>query len=440
MKRLLVSCVFVLGGCIGSATSNGGGSSTGGGTSYAGGSGNAGGGSAGGTGGGSNAGGGGSNAGGGGAAGGGTTTDDGGAPTSGGADMTLPTGTPFLYIGGYGSQISIYKFDDATGKLTATASSPVAFAGSPSFLAVDPQHRYLYAVDEDNSQVVGYTIDQTTGALTATGARVGSGGQGPAFLSVDRTGKYVLVPNYTNGAVATFAIGTNGALGAQIGSGAPGQLAHMMITDPANKYAFVPCLMSNYIAEYTFDDTTGKIGAKPVTTFAPAQPAAAAQGPRHIAFAPSGKMVYLINETASTMTSFTYDPTTGALTPTQTLSTLPTGVANTGMTGAEVVVHPNGKWLYGSNRDAAGKNDSIAVFDLDATGKMTMATTVKSGGVGPRNFTVDPTGQWMIVANQMGNNIVVFKIDPTTGIPAAVNTPTTVSMPSFVGIVNLPGG
>jgi 6-phosphogluconolactonase len=434
VTRALVAFVFVLGGCLGSTSNpssnsdaggSAGGSSGGGGGSTAGGGGSAGG---------SDAGGGGSTAGGG---GGGTTVSDGGTSGSG-ADMSAPPGTPFVYVGGYAGTISVYALDPQTGKLTAKTAT--TYGSGPSFLAIDPSHQHLYAVDEDNSKVAAFTIDQKAGTLTHIGTDVGSGGSGPAFLSVDRSGKYVLVPNYTNGAVATFPIGSGGTLGAQIGSGAPGQLAHMMITDPANKFVFVPCLMSNYIAEYTFDATTGKIGAKPVT-FQSAQPAADGQGPRHIAFAPSGKMVYLINETASTMTAFSYDATSGALTATQTVSTLASGTAAAGMTGAEVWVHPSGKWLYGSNRDGSttGGKDSIAVFDLDGAGKMTLATTVKSGGVGPRSFTLDPTGQWLLVANQTSGNVVVFKIDQTSGIPAAVGTPTAVPMASFVGVVNLPG-
>jgi 6-phosphogluconolactonase len=423
VNRALLACVFVLGGCLGSASNSSSNSDAGG--------------SAGG--GGSTAGGGGSAGGGADAGGGGSATDDGG--TSGGADMSTPSGTPFVYVGGYSGAISVFTLDGQTGKLTA--KSKTTYGVQPSFLAVDPGHRHLYAVDEMNSVVAAFTIDQKTGALTHFGTDVGSGGTGPAFLSVDRSGKFVLVPNYGNGAIATFPIATDGSIGAAADNKAPGMNAHMFITDPANAFAFVPCLgaSSNFVAQYAFNATTGKLTANSMPTAPPAVSTfTSVSGPRHLTFAPSGKMVYLINETAITMTAFTYDATKGQLSPTQTVSTQPVGAATTGVSGGEVWVHPSGKWLYGSNRDSSsGGNDSIAVFNLDTAGKMTLATTVKAGGQLPRSFTVDPTGQWMIVANETTGNLVVFKIDQTTGIPAAVGTPISIPTASFVGVVYLPG-
>jgi 6-phosphogluconolactonase len=410
---------LVAGGCLPNvpAASSPGGSGGGGAGSTGGGGGESG------NGGGGQPGGGGNGGSGGGGAGG-----QPGAP----GDMAI-TGVPFVYVGGYAGTISIYTLDPQTGALTARPAT--TYGSGPSFLAVEPKHQFLYAIDENTSKVAAFSIDQKTGALTHIGTDLGSGGSGPAFVSVDRAGKYVLVANYTNGAVATFPIGANGALGAQAGSAAPGLNAHMFITDPGNQFALVPCLGSDYVAQFLFDANTGKITANNPATVGPAQPATATRsGPRHIAFAPNGKIVYLVNETASTVTTYGYDATSGKLTAQQTVSSLKAPVA--GNTGAEIVVAPSGRFVYSSNR----VDDSIAVFSVDATtSKLTLVTTVKTGGATPRSFTVDPTGQWLLSANQGGNTITVFKIDASTGVPAAVGAPVAVSQPAFVGVVMLPG-
>jgi 6-phosphogluconolactonase len=378
-------------------------------------------------------GGGGTQGGGGAQGGGGTGGSGGGNPTSP-PDMAV-SGVPFVYISGYAGQIGVYQLNPQTGALTSKSTTP--YGSQPSFLAVEPKHQYLYAIDEMTSKVAAFAINQTTGALTHIGTDPGSGGTGPAFVGIDRSGKYVLVANYGSGAVATYPIGADGTLAAIAGSGAPGTNAHMMITDPGNKYAFVPCLGSNYLAEYTFDATTGKLGTKPLATVDPSVPAAVGQGPRHIAFNPTGTLLYLMNETASSVTRYTYDAASGKLTGQETLSALKTPVA--GNTGAEIVVSSNGKFVYTSNRG----DNSIAVFSADSAGKLTLVTQVKTGGTVPRNFTIDPTGQWLIVANEglnnTGNNVGVFKIDGVTGIPSAVGAPIAVSQPSFIGVVMLPG-
>jgi 6-phosphogluconolactonase len=382
--------------------------------------------------------------GGGGSAGGGGSGGSGGSGGGGDhGDMSDPNGpiapdlgttrSPFVYVGGYGAQISAFTLDIASGKLTAAGTTP--FSGSPSFLAVDPRHRYLYAVDEDNSQVAAFAIDAGSGALSAVGKRVGSGGTGPAHLSVDGSGKWVLAANYDSGHVAAFAIGSDGSLGAAVTPLKAGNNAHMIVTDASNHFALVPCLGSDYVAQYRFNAATGKLSdntpktASPVTTGDPAR-----SGPRHVAFHPNGQWVYLINETALTLTSYRWDAAAGTLTPQATVSTIKEAV-KPGYSTAEVVVHPNGKWVYGSNRG----HNSIALFAIDGAGKASLTTTVPSGGATPRSFTIDPSGTWLLVANQDGNNVVVYRIDASSGVPAPVGTPVTVSKPSFVGVVSPPG-
>jgi 6-phosphogluconolactonase len=212
----------------------------------------------------------------------------------------------------------------------------------------------------------------------------------------------------------------------------------MIVTDPANRFALVPCLGSDYVAQYKLDAGAGKLTANAPATVAPVATGTpvAKSGPRHVAFHPNGKWAYLINETNLTLTSYSYDAAAGTLAPQSTASTLPTGTPKqASYSTAEVVVHPGGKWVYGSNRG----HNSIAVFSVDAAGKATLQTTVPSGGATPRSFTVDPSGTWMLVANQDGNNVVVYRIDGQSGVPAVVGAPVTVSKPAFVGFVSPPG-
>jgi 6-phosphogluconolactonase len=360
-----------------------------------------------------------------------------GAPAPAGGDLAGAAdlargGTPYVYVGGYSATIGVYTLDPQSGALTPRSSTP--YGGGPSFLAVDPAHAHLYAVDENNSRVGAFAVDAKSGALTALGD-VASGGSGPAFVSVDGSGKWVLVANYTDGAVATFAIGGNGGLAAATQVTSAGKNAHMFITDGSDHFAFVPCLGSGYVAQYLFDAAAGKLSANSVATVAPEAtppPNNNAPGPRHLALHPGGQLAYLANESNSTLTVFALDGTKGQLTPLQTLSTLPPGASAAGNTAAEIVVHPNGKVVYVSNRG----DDSIVAFALDGSGHASYAGSVKSGGATPRSFTVDPSGAWLLAANQGGNNVVVFRLD-ASGAATATGHSITFSMPSFVGVVPL---
>jgi 6-phosphogluconolactonase len=334
------------------------------------------------------------------------------------------------YASGYGPNISIFHVDPITGALTAHGSI-AAFGSSPSFLAVNRGTTNLYAVDESTTGRVGsYAIGATDGALTYLNNSVSSSGSGPAFVSVDVTGKYVFVANYDTGTVAVLPVGAGGKLGAATDSQTVGMYAHMTLVDPSNQFVFVPCLGSDYIAQFRFDAVAGKLLPNAVPHVATAQMA----GPRHLAFHPSGKYVYLINETNSTMTAFAFDSASGTLREIETQPTAPQGFVGVN-TGSQVVVHPSGKLVFGSNRG----DDSIVVFAIDeATGKMTLKGHTKSGGVKPWDFTVDPTGTFLYAANQDSNNIFPLRIDVAQGTLVPTASPVTVSTPSFIGIVRLP--
>jgi 6-phosphogluconolactonase len=330
-----------------------------------------------------------------------------------------------FYIGTYTGEKSrgIYmsQLDLANGAL-----SPAELAAevkNPSFLAIHPSRPFVYAVSEvadgarPSGAVSAFAMDPASGKLTLLNQQ-SSQGAGPCHLVVDATGKCVLVANYGGGSCAALPIGEDGKVGEataaiqHVGKSVnparqEGPHAHSINLDPANRFAFVADLGLDKVLVYRFDPTKGTLAANDPPSVA-VTPGA---GPRHFAFHPSGKFAYVINEIANTVTAFSYDGGRGSLQEIQTITTLPQGYKETSHT-AEVVVHPFGKFLYGSNRG----HDSIAIFAIDAaTGKLTAGGHQPTGGKTPRNFTVDPTGAWLLAENQGSGTIVVLKIDPKTG-------------------------
>jgi 6-phosphogluconolactonase len=331
-----------------------------------------------------------------------------------------------VYIGTYtqGKSKGIYLFrmDPASGQLTPAGLA--AETVNPSFLAIAPNHRFLYAVNEigefggtSSGAVSAFAIEPTTGKLTLLNQE-SSRGSGPCHLIVDRQGKNVLVANYGGGSVAVLPIRPDGRLGPATafiqhqGSSVNPQRqkephAHSMNLDAANRFAFAADLGLDKVLIYRFDPNQG--------TLAPNDPAAAAvapgAGPRHFAFHPSGRWAYVINEIDSTVTAFSYDAKTGALKSVQTISTLPERFTGNSST-AEIQVHPSGKFLYGSNRG----DDSLAIFRIDPdTGRLTSVGRQPTQGKTPRGFGIDPTGTFLLAANQDSDSVVVFRIDPETG-------------------------
>ena len=328
------------------------------------------------------------------------------------------------YVSG-GTDINWYDVDKSTGALSSI-SSIAAFRTGANFLAF--HGNYLYAVTSGN-RVGGYSIDPATAALTFIND-VASGGTGPAHVAIDHTGKYVFTANYGSGHIAVMPVQTGGMLAAASQTILAGAMAHQIDTDPSNKFVVVPCLGDDKVAQYTFNASTGTLTANAVAQLDTANGA----GPRHITFTPDGKRAYLINEVNSTLSALAFDTTTGRLSEIQTVSTRASGATGTNTT-AEVLVHPNGKFVYGSNRG----DNNIVVFALDAgTGMMTLVEHESTQGMTPRNFTIDPSGTLLYAANQNSNNVVPFKIDPTTGKLSPTASPITVPTPQFVGIIALP--
>lgn len=331
-----------------------------------------------------------------------------------------------VYIGTYtGAQsrgIYVTRFDRATGRLTPPELA--AETRNPSFLAPHPDRPLLYAANEVSDfegqpagSVSAFAIDAATGRLDFLN-RVSSRGADPCHLVVDATGKNVLVANYSGGSVASLPIRPDGGLspasafvqhrGSSVDPGRQkGPHAHAVQLDPENRQLLVADLGLDQVLLYRFDAGRGALepGAPP---FAPLDPGA---GPRHLAFGPGGRYLYVVNEMNLTVRVFRYDA--GRLSGEQTVSTLPAGTKpGRDDSSAEIQAHPSGRFLYVSNRGA----DTIAVFAVDPTnGQLTPVEHVSTGGRTPRNFTIDPSGGYLLAANQKSSTVVVFKIDPQTG-------------------------
>lgn len=324
-----------------------------------------------------------------------------------------------FYVGTYtkkdGSQ-GIYQFrlNSETGELRADGLG--AESKNPSFLALHPNGKFLYAVNEiDGSGGVSAYAIESGGKLRPLNQQP-SRGAGACHLVVDPSGKNVLVANYGAGSIAVLPIKADGSLAPATGfiqhrgsSVNPQRQkephAHSIYTDPAGKLVYVCDLGTDHIDIYKLDAEHGTLTANnpAVAQVAPGS------GPRHLAL--HGDYAYAINEMANTITVFKRDTATGKLEEIQTVATLPDGFSGESST-AEIFVHPNGKFVYGSNRG----HDSIAVFARDvATGKLKLVEHESTQGKGPRNFALDPSGKWLIAANQQTNDLVVFKVDETTG-------------------------
>jgi 6-phosphogluconolactonase len=365
------------------------------------------------------------------------------------ADKTPAPPTYWVYIGAYTGENSkgIYRFDldPATGKLTNKTLA--AESASPSYLAFHPNGRFLYSVNEipppgkKGGAVSAFAIDQKTGALTFLNQE-SSVGEGPCHLIVDKEGKHVIAANYGGGSVVVLSIDEKGRLGDPTDfvqhkgkSKDPGRQegphAHCVALDAANHFAFVCDLGLDKVMIYKYDAEKGKL----TPNDPPAADVAPGSGPRHIAFTPDGHFAYVVNELNSTMTAFAYDADHGALKTLQTLSTLPKGGFKGDTSCAEVVVHPSGKFVFGSNR---GQNSIVTVAIDPKTGQMTYVANQGEGIKVPRGFSVDPTGTWAVVANQDSDSVVTFRIDPKTGELTPTGDKVEVGKPVDVKIMAKP--
>jgi len=341
-----------------------------------------------------------------------------------------------MYVGTYTNNakskgIYAFKFDTATGQ--ATPMGVAAEIANPSFVTIHQNRKYLYAVGEgQGGSVTAFSIDPASAKLTKLNT-VSSKGGGPCHLNVDKTGKNLLVVNYNTGSSAVFPINADGSLkeassvqqhkGSSADKGRQGgPHAHSVNMSPDNRFAIVADLGLDEVKVYKFDANAGTI----TPNEPPFAKVAAGSGPRHFAFHPKGKNAYVINEMAMTVTAFKWDAKKGVLTETQTISTLPPDFKDSrkGLSTAEVVAHPSGKFVYGSNRG----HDTIAVYQVKGD-KLVYVENVATQGKTPRNFVVDPSGQFLLAENSGTDNVVVFKIDQKTGKLTPTGTKFDVGSP-----------
>ena len=326
--------------------------------------------------------------------------------------------------------IYVSKFHASTGELVRAELA--ARISNPSYLAISPDQRFLYAASEDplsvgpsrdhQSFLHAYAIDRHSGRLRFLNS-VPSGGTSTCYLAVDRSGRFVLSASFGSGSISVLRVEKDGSLGKQsafvqhIGHSGTQTMAHPSSSDssPDNRFVAVADLGLDKVLIYHFDPATGALS--------PLEPDFAAlpegSGPRHFVFDAAGKYAYLMNELTDVVSVFAWDPTRGTLGNLQNISTeLPdyVGLNHT----AEIAISPNGRFLYQSNR-RLGKGevrgpDTIGVFAIDpVNGLLTLVEHADTGGIMPRNFAIDPTGRYLLAANEVTNNVVVFSIDASTG-------------------------
>ncbi len=355
--------------------------------------------------------------------------------------LAAAQGEYLLYVGSdaasKGQGIYAWHFDAAAGKLNPLGLA--AEATKPSFLAIHPNRKWLYTTNEvEKGAVSAYSMDLVTGKLTLLNM-VSSMGAGPCYITIDRTGRNVLVANYDSGSFAVLPIKPDGSLAEASafvqdkgGSGVvkdrqEGPHAHCLIPSPDNRFALGADLGLDQVEIFRFNPVKGSLDPnKP--PFGKVAPGA---GPRHLDFSPDGKHLYVIDEMGSTVTVFRWNGARGALKEVQAISTLPKDFRGRS-TCAEVYVHPNGRFLYGSNRG----HDSIAVFGINPSkGTLTPIEFVPTGGKTPRNFAIDPSGEYLLAGNQRSGNVMVFRIDGTTGHLAATGEKVEVPSPACLMFV-----
>ncbi len=334
--------------------------------------------------------------------------------------------------------IHAYQLDVASGQLTRTQrTTGVEY---PFFLALSADRKFLYSIHapgqfggKSPEQVAAYEVVGRTGELKLLN-RQSTGGSASCYLAVDATGKTLAVANYMTGSVASLPVKSDGSLGEIVsfvqheGSSIDpqrqnGPYAHCAVISPDNRFVFAADLGLDRVMAYQLDAATATLSPSR-QAFVRTPPGA---GPRHLAFHPDGRRLYVINELANSVTRFDYDPEPGFLIERETISTLPADFDGTSLC-ADVKITPDGRFLYGTNRG----HDSIAAYRIGEDGRLTLIEFEPSLGQGPQNLAITPGGELLLCANMPGDNVVVFKIDPQAGTLAPVGRPVSMPGPSCI--------
>lgn len=341
------------------------------------------------------------------------------------ASVAASADTVEFYIGAYtkpGGNRGIQRgaLDTATGEIKMLGLA--AEAKNPSFLALSPNGKFLYASIEDGGGAVGAFAVEKDGSLRHLNNE-SSKGAGNCHVFVDPSGKVVLAANYGSGSIACLPIREDGSAAPasaaiqHVGAGGDparqkGPHAHSMYVN--GDFAYACDLGTDDVFVYRLDASKGTL----TPNDPPSGKVPPGSGPRHLAFHPKGGFAYVNNEMTCTVTVFAHDAAKGTLTAAQTLSTLPADYALTKKDStAEIFCHPSGKFLYVSNRG----HDTISVFSIAADGKLTLVQSAPAGVKIPRGFAISPDGGWLVAAGQDSNSLASHKINPATGelMPAA---------------------
>lgn len=351
---------------------------------------------------------------------------------------------PLVFISAFApgekGAIHAYKMNPQTGELKFVERTPDV--EHPFFLAVSPDNKFLYSIHapgkfsgKDNEFVSAFALEGRTGKLKLLN-RQSSQGTASCYLDIDKSGKAVVVANYTTGSVASLPVKEDGSLGEpetfiqHTGSSINPQRqkephAHCSVISPDQKFVFAADLGLDKILAYRLNPETAELtpAAQPFVRTIPGA------GPRHLTFHPDGKQMYVINELKNSITEFDYNPESGMLIEGQTISTLPEDFTGTSHC-ADLKFTPDGKFLYGTNRG----HDSIAAYQVDDQGKLTLIEITPSLGKGPQNLAVTADGNFLICANMPGNNVVVFQIDAKSGKLSPAGDPVEIPSPSCIMI------
>jgi 6-phosphogluconolactonase len=314
-----------------------------------------------------------------------------------------------------------YAFDVETGALLE--KDRIAMGVRTVYVAVSPDRRHLYASHgEAPGKVIAFAIDPVTGALTRLNDASTSdqdNATGTSHVAVHPSGKWVMTAHLASGRVSMLPIGADGRVGPPSDTRILAVGAHYVLTDRAGKFAFIPVRDGGYVAQFLVDAQAGKLTANTPATV----PSAVGAGPRQIAFHPGEHFAYACNESNGTVTAYRHDQATGRLTPLQTVPSVPAEFKETGM--AHIEVHRNGKFVYASNRF----HNSIVAYAIDQQTGSLRLLEIETGGNDirfPRDFTIDPSGRLMLVANERGDSVLVLRIEPDgrlTRIGAPVPAP-----------------
>jgi 6-phosphogluconolactonase len=349
---------------------------------------------------------------------------------------------PLMYVGSYTENgrrdgIFLVRMNSATGALQQVGA--VDGGPNPSFLTLHPNGRMLYVVNETTETegrptgaVGSYSIDADSGALTFFNEQASQGGA-PCYVSTDRKGRVAFVANYVSGTLAVLPIANDGGLERapqvvqHVGTGPvtgrqESAHAHCVVPHPNNRFVFAADLGADRVLVYRFDEANNTL--QHMDRSDAVMPPGA--GPRHLAFHPTMPFVFVANELDSTVGVLSCDPDTGALSLARTASTLPARWSGTNFP-ADIHVAADGRTLYVSNRG----HNSIAVFSVaPRTAALAQVQVISTGGDWPRNFTLDPTGRWLLVANQRSGGVTVFSRNAMSG--ALTATSQRIELPSPV--------